>query len=329
MVDALLYLAPGLLSQILIAGFLLWLFVNQKDEVGPIWILACALSFSTLNLLIEWVLDPYLLTATLVLQWVIFAVICHRVLSMTLARACITLFCFFSIMMGLQMLEVRLNGAEMTEDEKLLVEGFERPDEDRQSPASGVEWVRRIETGLISHKTYASKKQLQAMIYKIPVPEPAVPANKPAATPTPAPPLPTPLPLLQPSQPAPSKMTGAEFEALFYPKAPAVESVQAIPTPLPAPEVLVPELPPGMTSASINAEQMSNIVNIRSRSTDPGYSPPDFLISAVSMGSHGRFAIVNGEMLRQGSVVPSQTTPPRAWRLYRIQQNEVYWQPLK
>jgi hypothetical protein len=325
MVDALLYLAPGLLSQILIAGFLLWLFVNKRDDVGTLRIVAASLGFTALNLLIEWFLNDYLLIATLVLQWAVFALIANRFLSMPLARACITLFCFFSLMMSLSMLEAHFNGTEMTEDEKLLLEGFERPDGGSQSPAPDEDWVQRIEAGLISQKTYAAKKQLQAMMYKTPEADSVALLPAPQSTPTP---LPGPAPLV-PAQTTVSKMTGAEFEKLFFQEDPPAEITQVPPTPDPTPDVFVSDLSPGFSNASINAQQMSNIVNIRSRSTDPGYSPPEFLISAVSMGSQGQFAIVNGKMLRQGNVVPSESSPPRAWRLYRIQKNEVYWQPLK
>lgn len=329
MLKAFIYLAPGLASQTLTAGLLLLLFVNTKDKVGPLRIAAVAAGLTLLNLLIEWVLSDYLLAATLVLQYVVFAIIVHRALSMTLARTCITLFCFFSLMMGMEMLHVHLDGAELTEDEKLLVEGFERPDSNRDSTTSQETWVQRLEAGLLSQKTYASKNEIARLLYPtriqdqppLQVRDTARPFPAPTATPVPRSPV------------NPSSMSAAQFEALFYPPVSAENELPADPfdDPVltPQPGILVSDLAPGLTSTSLNAEQMSSIVDIRNRSTDPSYSAPEFRVSAVSIGSQGRMAIVDGSMLRQGSVVPSPAEPPRAWRLYRIEQNELFWQPLK
>lgn len=330
MIDALFYLGPGLLSQLFVAAFLLWLFVNGKDEVGPLRIMLVALTFTAMNLLIEWVLNDYLLAATLALQWTVFVVIAHRYLYIPLGRACVTMFCFFSLMMSFSMFEARFREAEMTEEEKLLVEGFvNQPDQaDTRSPE--LDWVERMEAGLIRNKTYAAKKQLQAALY--------MPAAAdwddlpPVETPPPAPVAELPPPQPTPPTATVSGMTGEAFEALILGQNTDPQTEAIIPKAPPdsqVPQVTVSDFSPELTRASINAQQLSKIVTIRNRSTDPSYEAPDFLISAVSMGSNGRFAIVNGEMLREGSIVPSEVDHPRAWRLYRIGNNQVFWQPLK
>nr|MDA3873491.1 hypothetical protein [Kiritimatiellia bacterium] len=78
-----------------------------------------------------------------------------------------------------------------------------------------------------------------------------------------------------------------------------------------------------------NAEQLSDAVEVRNRSTDRRYPHPQFEIGAVSMGENGRFAIVDGEMLKEGSIVRTNEENPRGWKLHRIGRTELFWQPLK
>jgi hypothetical protein len=68
---------------------------------------------------------------------------------------------------------------------------------------------------------------------------------------------------------------------------------------------------------------------VRNRSTDPAFPPPDFHIGAVSIGSGGRFAWVDGELLREGTILRVPGEGVRGWRLYRVDDHELFWQPLK
>ncbi|MGA0368138.1 MAG: hypothetical protein ACO3N7_01655 [Kiritimatiellia bacterium] len=332
--DALTLLLPTFITQILMGVLLLWLFVMAQDEIDLDRILLTSLLYTLLNVLIEWFLKDYLLATTLVFQWTIFVLLANRICAIPLPRASITLFCFFSLLMGGRMLEAHFFPEEISEEEKLLMEGFHTPRESPGAEVPELSWVQRIREGSIASKTYVSKKIVVDLIYGGET-ENEDPLSPPPATPTPLSVKVEPSPL----PPSTGTLSGKEFEALFYPLEYSSESEQspppAVPTPLPAALLPPPRyadtnsLPPPSGPASINAEQLTQIVEIRNHSTDPAYAAPDFQISAVSMGSNGRFAIVDGDMLREGSIIHTQLDTPRAWMLYRIEPTKVFWRPLK
>lgn len=330
MMETFQYLAPVYLTQILLGVLLLILFVRDRDEVGTGKILLTSLLYTALNILIEWFLNDYLLAATLVVQWTLFVLLANRIISIDLPRASMTLFCYFSLLMGFSMLEARFSPEELTQEEKLLTEGFDENSKSDKKDLPKQDWITRLEHGSLPRKIYSTRNWVIEYLYHPETEEPVSTVSSPAPTPA-LPPLP------HPENPDPAKtvtLSGKEFEALFFPEKNTAQTPQEIPTStptLPKPTENYPTVPPngGRNTNGINAEQMSEIVKIRNRSTDPGYAPPEYYISAIGMGSGGHFAIVDGDMLREGSVIYTQKEKPRAWRLYRIEVNQVFWQPLK
>lgn len=340
MTDALIYLAPGFLIQILMAALLLWLFANEKDEVSLGRILLISLGFTGLNVLIEGSIQDYLLYATLVVQWCLFTLIANRFISIRLPRASLTIFCYFMILLGFQMLETRLSPDDLSEDEKLLLQGFEKADEDKDQESEQENWVSNLELNMIGARAMQARYQILDILY--PPPEPTELPSDPSPEPSVVISLTPKASNAISGGPNPSgSMTGKEFEARFFSKNEGVEPetpepaevVVAVPLPddtifITQPEqVREPIRPSGR--AMITAEEMSEIVDIRSRSTDPSYAAPEYDVSALSIGKGGKFAIVDGEMLREGSIIRTQLENPRGWRLLRIAANEVFWQPLK
>ncbi|MDF3130455.1 hypothetical protein P0Y35_14710 [Kiritimatiellaeota bacterium B1221] len=328
--NAILYLAPVFLTQILLGVLLLWLFVKERDQVGLGTILLTSLLYTALNIVIEWFLHDFLLATTLVVQWTFFVLLAQRILSIPLPRASVTLFCYFSLLMGVHMAQVHFTPPELTEDEKLLVEGFEETGSEAGQEALEKDWVQRLQSGSLAHKTYASKDWVLDFIYpseKNEIPEedplPILPEAIAKTPPRTAAPENTALPV--------AGMTGQEFEKLFFPELPAdpasPESIAAAPL---TTEIAFVNPPlPEPANLSINARQMSQIVEVKNRSTDPGYPAPDYSISAVGVGAGGRFIIVNGDMLKEGSIIYTQHENPRGWKLYKVKPTLLYWQPLK
>jgi hypothetical protein len=81
--------------------------------------------------------------------------------------------------------------------------------------------------------------------------------------------------------------------------------------------------------ASMNSEQITRMAEVKNRSTDPRFLPPEFIISAVSIGERGSFAMVDGRLLREGAVLRTGERNPRGWRLFRVTEEQLYWQPLE
>ena len=331
MVDTLLFLMPTFLTQILAGVLLLWLFVRSQDEIGLERILLTSVLYCVLNIVIEWFLQDYLLAATLVLQWALFVLLANRICAIRLPRACITLFCYFSLLMGGSMLEARFVPKERSEEEKLLMEGFEESEDAADHGEHELSWARRLKEDSIASKTYAFKQRVVDLLYH---------PDEEAMAPPPPLPTPTPQPLAQiqaqetPPPPPPNEI---ESEAPSAPQEnseeppPVVQAPTPTPTVEPVADVVYPEEDPPRVSNnnSISGEQMNDIVEIKNRSTDPSYDAPSYKISAISMGSGGRYAIVDGDMLREGSIIHTQLETPRGWLLYRIEPNQIFWRPLK
>ena len=82
-------------------------------------------------------------------------------------------------------------------------------------------------------------------------------------------------------------------------------------------------------TASVTGEQLSQMARIRNRSTDPRYPAPNFEITGTGQGRLGTYVIANGRLVQVEGHLASPEQPPRAWRLIRATQNEVFWQPLE
>nr|MDA3872337.1 hypothetical protein [Kiritimatiellia bacterium] len=169
MSENLLYLLPGLSLQFAFAAGLLWLFIRPSDDVPVTHILLIALGFCILNLGIEWVLRDYLLEATLVAQWTFFVLLATHFLSIPLPRAALTMFCFFAFMLGAGMIGSKLAPPELSEEERLLIEGFqavETPESIESKELS--QWVVRVRNGILDKRLVSARSVTLRALYPAP-----------------------------------------------------------------------------------------------------------------------------------------------------------------
>lgn len=344
MIGNLLHLLPGLLLQVALATALLWLFIRPSDEVPVLHILLTALGFTFLNMAIEWTLRDYLLETTVVVQWTLFVLLANHFLSIPLPRAALTLFCFFALMLGVGLLDARRSPSALSEEEQLLIEGFQAVKLSESAESEDLSpWSIQLRNGILDKRLLAARAVARRSLYTVSEKERVV---KPDPTPDPMPePIPEPIPETAPEPPVISQtpaITGKEFEALFDRHAPSdpPTTIQELPgiTDLPSQgsveleaSVDDPDTRPDRRHhpGGFNAAQLSEAVDVRNRSTDRRYANPQFEVGAVSIGEHGRFAIVDGEMLKEGSVVRTNREDPRGWKLHRVEPTELLWQPLK
>ncbi|MEX2606831.1 MAG: hypothetical protein WD708_05755 [Kiritimatiellia bacterium] len=344
MIENLLHLLPGLALQFLLAAALLWLFTRPSDDVPVTHILLSSLGICFLNLLIEWALRDYLLEATVVVQWTFFVLLANHFLSIPLPRAALTLFCFFALMLGAGLLDTRLSPQDLSEEERLLLEGFQAVE--IPNPADSKElspWAIRLRQGILDKRLMGARAVTLRSLYPPSDEEAKTDRKTEVATipdPTPEPAHETGSDPVEITQ-SPS-MTGKEFEALFA-HSPSVQSSGKNGDPLETteiPDLIAGEAEPPEPDDTIrpdrrhhpggfNAEQLAEVVEVRNRSTDRRFAHPQFQVGAVSIGEHGRFAIVDGEMLKEGSIVRTNRETPRGWKLHRIEPGELFWQPLK
>lgn len=341
MLENLLHLLPGLILQFLLATALLWLFIRPSDEVPAVRVLLTALIFCLLNPAIEWTLRDFLMEATLVIQWALFVLLANHFLSIPLPRAALTLFCFFALMLGAGLLGGTFASRELSEEERLLLEGFEAVEvADSDESGDPALWALRLRSGILDKRLMTARSIALRSLY----PETETdPKPKSAAQPTPQT-APETVAEIETRPPATS-MSGKEFEALFQTSTPAVATdnrVESSPeiaepaerttgTPEPPTHSREPDARPDRWNhpGGFNARQLSEAVKVRNRSTDRRYPNPQFDVGAVSMGEQGRFAIVDGEMLTEGSIIRTNREDPRGWKLHRIEAAELFWQPLK
>jgi len=315
-------LLPALATQFLAGWAMLALFQQSADEVHPLRAPATALFCLLAGLGIEVFLSPFLFQGTLVVQWALFVMLGHRVCRVPLGKSMLAQFCFFSLMLGKGLLEERVGGSDLGMEERRLLEG--EPSGETDEVPDGRD---HLEASLLHHRLLAVRHDVHGLLYDLPGPAAPVPTPKP------------PPPVDPPSEPP--GMSGAAFEALIYgdapePPDPVVESTAFAPddpASTPPPEIIPVEFPeaPALTgdSTSIHSDQMSEIVEVKNRSTDATYAPPTFEIGAISIGANGRFAMIDGRLLREGAVLRTGAQDPRGWKLYQVTKTELFWQPLK
>jgi hypothetical protein len=339
MPDAAINLGLHTLIQV-ISGFLCLRIFLPPDVPRRGWpLLLCSVLMIALSLGVETVLDPWIFEGTLIFQWVLFVLLCHRICRLPLLHSMAALVCYFSFMLGLGMLcdpvadpaDPPDAAAESTEDafdpEQLLEAGLLDEDSGTRSSVGSPDpssrevpaWILKLHDRMLHRKLGRAQQRVWSLLYNRP-------DTKPAPSPTPTPePLPTATPTPQPGTP----MSDEEFLDLFRPT----------PTPRPVPTAVAP-LPgasptpqgghvvkPGDV-ATVNSEQLTEIVKLKNRSTDPRFTPPEYEITAIGVGVKGRYAIIRGQMMREGNILRTGTEPVRGWRLIRIQEDELYWQPL-
>jgi len=339
--EILVQLWPDLLAQFLMGWILLYTFTpslssQSGNSFGKTVCIPALFSLGMLilSLLIEFYLSPFLFQGSIVLQWVLFVLLGTRLCGLRLGKSMLAQFCFFSLMLGAGML------SERTE-----------PDEKEPQP-QGIDLTPHV----LTHRLPAIRNDVLTAVYGTPEdvePEQATPEDvsltkvhpeegfgepPPSPTEPPVPPEPDPSDIpppagnpeevATPASPTPPAAT-AELPA-EQPAAAPVPPTPTAPEPL---EVFPTEITetPGVVEGdtSIRADQMSEITEVKNRSSDKRYAPPTYDVTAVSLGSNGRFAMVNGNLLREGAVLRTGGSDPRGWKLLKVTPTEVLWQPLQ
>lgn len=316
--------------QVFLGALLLWLFAPPSEDAGRKGrVPAAVLLLLILNLAVEWFLQDYLREGTLVFQWVLFSLLVHKIVGIPLPRSLLTLFCLFALMLGWGLTTSRLRDREPTEEEQLLRQGFGEEPVEEDADAAGPAWRTTLKASLLDQRMLAVRDLTRDLLYG-----PSEPAPPPLKTPPPEPP-PSPTPEEKAGGEKTTAMSGREFEALFAPSSPPpVRPPPPRGTPSPEPPAPTPRLRPGDAgprvrhSPAVNSEHMAEIVEIRNRSTDPRYDPPDFSVDAVGIGEKGTYAIVDGDFVGVGSIIRTNDRNPRAWKLVTIEPKELFWQPL-
>jgi hypothetical protein len=315
------------------AVVLLCLFSAKNEKASFARIFVFSLLFVLLNIGIQKFLAPWLHEGSLVFMWVLMVLLANKVAKLPLLFAMTALFCHFSLMLGYGLLpDIHFNKSLSPEDEMLL-EGFDRnPDptsESEDATTDSPSWENDIRDLLLHQTLVNANTTLREVIY------PTKTTGIAAATPTPPPPLfiEAPEPTVQP---VPPPMTQAEFLAHFDDNSTANVDPIPTPTPLPQPPRATPE--PGEITGenvvkvedavTVNSNQLNQMVQIRNHSTDKRFLPPEFKIGAVGMGSNGKYAIIDQRFVKEGMIIRVTDEQTRGWRLVRIEQTELFWQPL-
>jgi hypothetical protein len=316
---SMLMLLPGLAAQFVLGFVLIGLFVQSGDGV-PFWKpVLTSLIMVVIGTLMGIFLTPYLYQGTIVMQWFMFVLLGKVLCSMPLDKSMMAQFCFFSWMLGLGMVEERFSASDPAEETEAVPE-----------------WMVTTRKALLPDSMLLARDAALSAMYDLP--EEERPEQEPVVAvqqPNPPSSRPTARPAL--SQNAGSdRMTGAEFEALFYDTArPASELVPVMGTAedptlrLPEHELLLGEVEELTPPTTIDPDTSEEIVQVKNRSTDPDFLPPAFMIGAVSSGKRGKFAMVDGRLLREGAILRTGTSQPRGWKLHLITETDLFWQPLK
>ena len=327
--------------------FTLWAFSPRNERMAGGRVLAAAVLFLPLNLLVEGFLSTYLREGTLIFQWVLFVLLAHKFARLPMGLAMLAMFCHFALMLGVgiapEMIpdeaETSESGGEVDVDE-LLGEDLDLGEDEAESPAAESDapppaWATRTADLLLSARMASAASLAREKMYghdRGPSPAPA-PAPDPTST---TPPLPVPTPTPTPTRDASYRpMSEAEFFQLF------ATDVALRPTPIPAPdgESGPPAHPPP------TLEPTPSIVDVldprnpdeppepdwgrpTNVSTDPRYNAPGFNIDAIGIGASGAHAIVNGRVVSKGSIIRTEGGTVRGWRLIQIERNTLRWQPL-
>jgi hypothetical protein len=328
-------LLPAVAIQVLVAWGVVSLFVQTSDKVHPLKPFGAALAMTLLNLGVEAGLRPFLFQGTIVMQWALFVLLSHWLCKMPLGKSMLAQFCFFCLMLGAGMVEQNAEGDELEQEEQRLLKATS--DQENQTPQPNSAWPEKIEAGILSHRLLEIRQDALAAVYG--EPETSSPPDEtheiivdtPAHTAT------------QTGQSV--GMTGAEFEKLVFSDfgtSTSAERLQVEPEDskpeAPTTAERLPDLNPLETEGpaevlkgdtGMTSEQSEELTEVKNRSTDRNYAPPAFDIGAVSIGSKGRFAMVDGRLLREGAVLRTGGLDPRGWKLHQVTQTELFWQPLK
>ena len=304
---------PSLAAQFVLGFILIGLFVQSGDKVAFWKPILTSFIMVVAGIIIELYLSKYLYQGTLAMQWMLFVILGHKLCSMPLDKSMMAQFCFFSFMLGIGL--------------------FQKPVEPA-ADAEEVTFVEKLQPVLLPVRMASARSSALGAMYDVSEDElkpieiaftpkqdtPEEPEDSSTTSPD-TPPVGEPL-----------VMTGSEFEDLFYDtSAPPMELVPlAVSTSNsifvdPADEQFgnqFEELTPPTTLAPDDSEE---IVQEQNRSTDSEFTPPGYIIGAVSFGKKGSFAMVDGRLLREGAILRTGTSEPRGWKLYKITETDLFW----
>jgi len=322
----------------LLSAFLMMRFFLPPSIKKRGWpLLACSGLFLVSGLIIETILAPWIHEGTLVFLLFFFVLLANRICKLPLVHSFCALFCHFCLMLGLGMVQSahpvflpeRGEKTEQGEEDfdQLLEAGLleeasatptPTPQPEKTSSNEANEVISVLHDRMLHRKLVRSRSLLLDVMY----PDDA------RAQPSPTP---TPLPGDIPAAPTPvpgSIMEPEEFFRLFAPT-PTPRPGGQVPPPLPTPTPVQGEnVIHAGDAVAVNSNQLTNMVKLRNRSTDSMYMPPDFEIDAVGIGANGRYAIVNRVLMREGNIIRVESETVRGWRLVKIREGELFWQPL-
>lgn len=344
--EFLFHLWPDFLLQFLLGVLVLFVFapssaLEHAPSKGKLLFLCSITSvvMLLLSLSIEHYVSPLILQSSLVIQWVFFTLLGHRICGIPLGKSMLSQFCYFSMILGVGLLSEHVLPVPSTPSD----------------PPAPESWMKRVEWALLTNRLPHIRGDVLTALYGKPVSSQPPPSTKP---PQPPPPTPTPAPrVVELSENEPPNPTED-------PTLPPQEEVREIPppvppTPTPEPTPVPPDNPPEPSEQSsqplriyqgwpeplpeatndlpdvitgeerTGLDQISDPVNMQNQSTDSRYAPPDYSISAVSMGERGRFVMVDGRLLREGAVLTTGGSEPRGWKLFKVTETVLFWQPLE
>gem|GEM_PF-6155347 len=325
----------------LVSAFLMlrsFLPPTVKKRGGPL--LVCSCLYLLMGIVVETILNEWIREGTLVFLFFFFILLANRLCKLPLLHAWCAMFCHFSLMLGYGTLgfapgEIQTEQALTVDQPEENLDRFLEVGILRETPPTPTpvaektgdhseqesDVLRSLRSRMLHRKLDRSRELLLEILY---------PGDPGGQTPHL---MATPVPTSAPARPTPvpgSRMEKEEFFLLFSPT--PTPSPEQIPTPQP----LLPTPTPNqgatvvdpVDAVAVNSDQLNNMVKLRNRSTDANYLPPRFEIDALGIGANGRYAIVNGVLMREGNIIRIETGTVRGWRLVKIKENDLFWQPL-
>ncbi|GEM_PF-3992053 len=350
--------------QVVCCILILWAF-RPKGSAIRYSVISAAVVIAIASMLVEHALGSLLKEGTLVFSWTLLALIAHRLGGLKLPAALAAIPCLFATQMAWAVFQDSQVESREEKEARLLTQGFE--DEAASSIPTWAEDVlySRLDLRLLSARNFIRERFLPPALPAgetedaSPLsPSEVVAAIAPSPTLTVEPKLepaenvvPGPgteaapeLPLagleqdpegLQPQNVEDSEeeagMSGEEFAGLFGP------SNSSEPEPVESPaEKTEPSFSPVITGRNfvkqgnlIGSQELSQMVRVKNRSTSKEVPAPNYEVSAVSSGSYSTYAIVDGGMVQLGSTIPApKDSKARMWRLVKVSQKELLWQPI-
>jgi hypothetical protein len=324
------FLALGL--QTLCCAVLMWGF-SRKGETPGLWrIVLCSLLLPPTAIAMDFAVGGFLREGSLLFIGVLFALLLHTLGKLRIFAAFGAVFCLFSLSLGTAVFhDNRRFHSDTAEEERLLQQGFDAQDSSANEADS---LPNELLDSRLDQRLLVARNHLFDFIYAD-----DSPLESPPATPTPSPALvaATPQPTPKTEDPEPSYVPGENFALLFLdtPAESPTDEPTALHTPSPVasptrrPEKRGENVVNVDAIPSITAEQLTQMAKVRNISIDRRFPAPVFEVGLIGIGDAGSYAMVNGTVIRIGSILRSPGSTPAAWKLVKVSATELYWQPME